>query len=96
MTPTTAPAARTKAPCLRCDGTPGQWIAPNGTAHTCFGCNGLGVVMLTPAGLKARATRARRRTTPPATDRHVNCGHCEDTGRLVNYGQVTGNPCRHC
>lgn len=100
MTTTTAPATRTEAPCLRCEGTPGRWIAPDGSPHTCFGCNGLGVVLLTPASLKARATRraraARPVSSPAQAGPRVDCAHCEDTGRLVNYGWATGNPCRHC
>ena len=93
MTTTTAPARRAdliEADCVRCDGT-GEFE----NYGACFGCNGTGRVLLTPAGLKARATRARRQVVPTPVAR-ITCAHCEDTGRLVNYGYSTGKPCRHC
>lgn len=92
-----APADRIAAPCVRCEGTPGRWISDRGEAHTCYGCNGTGEVYLTPAGLRARdARRNRPARVAAAVGPRVNCGHCEDTGRLVNYGVATGRPCRHC
>lgn len=87
----TAAAARTEVTCLRCDGT-GHYYGYG----ACYGCGGTGVVYLTPAGIKARATRARRIERPQITGPRTTCGHCHDTGRLVDYGFRTGDPCRHC
>lgn len=87
----TATAARVAVTCVRCDGT--------GRYHgygACYGCGATGTVYLTPAGVKARATRARAAQVPTVTGPRVDCGYCLDTGRLVNHGPHTGKPCRHC